>query len=460
MARRRPRSARQRPPSERLKHFRFNPRGTRFRVYLQPKGVEGFDEPATVLIDARPGTIGPGPADSRIHVVDAEGPAPFRRKLPYSDNAVGEPRWRPPYPPGDGRRPPVRSHRGHFDHLRPGTRAFAAANVYATVRCVLEVWEHYLGREIVWFFKDHGRSRLEIIPRAETDNAWSGEGFLEFGHLEARTPGRGARRREWLCENFDIVAHETGHLILKSVIGNPTAAKKTLEYRAHEEGAADLVALVACLHFEPVVRRLLEHTCGRLFSRNLLSRFGEKGRATQIRTAFNAAAAWSPAIATAEAEYDKHAFARLFTGAAFDVFVEIYERYLVARGALPATLARKSQSAVATALEGLSPAEIRRQFARLRQDFGEHFARSPDEFRSALLDARHDFGRLLATTWTMTTVADFPGRDRPRGARQLPYAGVVAKMIAADRALGGRYGGIIRTAFGRRGITPAPRRRR
>jgi len=31
-------------------------------------------------------------------------------------------------------------------------------------------------------------------------------------------------------------------------------------------------------------------------------------------------------------------------------------------------------------------------------------------------------------------------------------------MIAADRALGGRYETIIRAAFRRRGISPAPRR--
>jgi hypothetical protein len=105
-----------------------------------------------------------------------------------------------------------------------------------------------------------------------------------------------------------------GHLILKSIIGNPTASKKTLEYRAHEEGAADLVALIACLHFDHVVGRLLANTRGRLFSRNMLSRFGEASRGAQIRSAFNSATIWSPSVATAEAKYDTHAFSKLFTG--------------------------------------------------------------------------------------------------------------------------------------------------
>jgi hypothetical protein len=454
-----PRSARARAPSERFRRFRFDGRGTRFRIYLQPRTVKGFATPSVIQVSSRPGTIGPGPEDSRIRVIDAEGRGALRWKLPYTD-VSGEPRWRPPYPRRDPRRQPVRPRRGHFDHLRPGSRAFWAANVFATVRCVLEIWEHYLGRRIVWFFRDRDHRRLEIIPRAETDTAWSGEGFLEFGYLlPPPRRRRGERRPAWLCESFDVIAHEAGHLILKSIIGNPTTARKTLEYRAHEEGAADLVALVACLHFDPVIDRLLEHTQGRLFSRNVLSRVGEKGRDGQLRTAFNAAATWSESVATAEAEYDKHEFSKLFTGGAFDVFVEIYERRLVQHRAIPGAVARRSTSAVATALDGAPPEVTRARFARLRRDFAEHFVRHADRFRTALLDARDDFARLLARTWTITSVGDFPGRDRPRGRLHLPFAGVVANMIAADRALGGRYGSIIRHAFQQRGIVPAPRSR-
>ena len=436
--------------------FRFDTRGTRFRIYQQAKTVRGFAGPLTVYVNSRPGTIGPGPADSRIRVIDAVGRRPYKWKLPYSDSTSGEPRWRPPYPSGDPRHTPVKARRRHFDHVRVGTRAFSAANAFATVRCVLEIWEHYLGRRIVWFFRDRERRHLEIIPRVETNNAWSGEGFLEFGYLlPRRRPGDPV----WLCENFDVVAHETGHLILKSVIGNPTAAKKTLEYRAHEEGAADLVALVACLHFDHVVRRLLANTRGRLFSRNMLSRFGEESRGAQIRSAFNAATIWSPSFQTAEKKYDKHAFSKLFTGGAFDVFVEIYERYLARRGAIPATLARESKSAIAAALDNASPSATHRRFQQLRRSYTAHFAKDREKFRLALLDARDDFGHLLAKTWAQTSVEDFPGRDLPRGNKRLPYSGVVANMIAADRALGGRYQTIIRAAFRRRGIVPASARR-
>ena len=442
-----------------MTRFRFNQRGTRFRIYQQPRSVEGFAEPAVVYVDSRPGTIRPGPEDSRIRVIDAEGRAPYRWKLPYTDGATSNPRWRPPYPRRGPRRPPVKARRGHFDHLRVGGRDFWAANAFATVRCVLEIWEHYLGRRIVWFFANGEHRQLEIIPRADTDNAWSSEGFLEFGYGPPAGRRRQDRSPEWLCESFDIIAHETGHLILKSVIGNPTSAKKTLEYRAHEEGAADLVALVACLHFDAVVDRVLENTQGRLFSRNMLSRLGEKGRRTQIRTAFNAETLSSRSIENAEVEYDTHALSKPFTGGAFDVFVEIYEHYLVKHGAVPASMARKSKSAVAAALDRASPRATHARFERLRREFMTHFATKRDAFRAALLDARDDFARLLAKTWALTSFRDFPGRDWPRGRTRLPFAGVVANMIAADRALGGRYEAIIRRAFLQRGISPAPRPR-
>src|SRR5439155_941685 len=82
-------------------------------------------------------------------------------------HATGEPRGRPPYPRREPRRAPARPRRGHFDHLAVGTRAFWACHVFATVRCVREIWEHCFGRRLPWFFKDPDVPRLEIIPRAE-----------------------------------------------------------------------------------------------------------------------------------------------------------------------------------------------------------------------------------------------------------------------------------------------------
>src|SRR2546428_13226872 len=112
---------------------------------------------------------------------------------------------------------------------------------------------------------------------------------------------------------------------------------------------------------------------------------------------------------------------------------------------MPAPLGRRSRSAVATALAGLTREAVHRRFRRLRRAFAEHFVGAEETFRQALCEARDDFARLLARTWDRTSVRDFPGRGPA-------YAGVVTNMLAADRAVtGGRYGEIIPQAVRPRG---------
>jgi len=260
------------------------------------------------------------------------------------------------------------------------------------------------------------------VPRlAHQDNAWSGRGFLELG---------AEGRDKWYAENFDVVAHEVGHLILRQVVGEPPPARKTLAYRGHDEAAADLVAIVASLHFAPTVEHLLAHTRGNLFSPNELSRLGELGRAREVRRAFNYLT-----MADVRRHRDpdpavyKYRFSRPFTGGAFDVLVEIYEHGLVQRGAIPEALAAASWKARGRALRAL------------QREFDRHYRRRRAAFAEALLDARDYFGRLLARTWDKTAL---PG---------LSYGRVVRNMLAADTELsGGRYREIVRGCFAWRGI--------
>src|SRR5262249_11341298 len=121
-------------------------------------------------------------------------------------------------------------------HVKPGTFEFSAAAVFAAIRCTLEVWESYFGRQIPWQFR-RDYPRLEVIPRVRDRTAWSGYGFLEFGHLGGL-----------LCENFDVVAHEVGHCLVRSVIGRPRV--KPMAFQAFDEASADLMAIEASLHFE------------------------------------------------------------------------------------------------------------------------------------------------------------------------------------------------------------------
>jgi hypothetical protein len=405
--------------------FQFNQAGTRFFVYLLPPSAKDA-KPATVTVNAAPGTIRPGPEDdyAGIRVLDA------RDKPPYRDEETWKSRWRPPCPEPYVRRghPVEPGPDGHFLHVRRHTRAFSGAMSFAVVRTVRDIWEHHFQRPLPWFFRDTYKY-LELIPRVDSANAWSGEGFLEFGFFRSDVD-------QPFSESFDSVAHETGHLILKSVIGNPTEDKKTLTHRSHEEAGADLVALVALLHFErEVVEPVLRKTRGRLYNGNPFSRIGEHRSRAQVRKLFNHED-WS-SIETPWNDYDTHTVSVILSGAAYNLLVALYHERLGQRGVLP-------PRAIARRLTGA-------RLAAAEEDFPRRFRVAGPEFIEALKDARDYFARLLALAWDRTSVEEFS--TAPMG-----FGHVIANLTAADVQLsGGAHTGWIRDLFKERGLPPRPR---
>ncbi|MGH7354316.1 MAG: hypothetical protein ACRELS_07010 [Candidatus Rokuibacteriota bacterium] len=397
---------------------RYRARGTRFRVYPQSPGLRGLARPEVVYVGAEPGTLREGPQDDRLYIVDAVAKTAYYEatKAPERHPPYLGPRYPPPAPGPDG----------HYDHIGGRERAFASATVFASVRLVLDLWEEYLGRQIAWFFRSDYH-RLEVIPVVNTQNAYSRYGYLEFGFADAR--GRVPYRLI-----FDAVAHETAHAVIHSLVGWP-GERRSLAYRAFDEALADLLAIVSALNFDSVVDRLLATTKGRLFSKNLVSRIGEVPKRVDPRGAIRntySRATLATVRLTGDVTSDKYRLAAPLAGGAFDLFVEMYEERLVARGAIRPVLA------------AASAAFRRRRVAPLQREFGRRYAARPRAFRDALLDARDAFGRLLARTLDKTS------------ARGLTFARVVANMLAADRELyGGRHRALIRAAFERRRILPA-----
>ena len=391
--------------------------GTCFRIFAQPRFVRFFRTPVAIYLPAPAGTIGAGPSDRDIRTVDALD------KRPYYDpdrNTERVPPYRGP------RAPAARPHRGHFAHLHPSgatARQFSAAQVYATIRFTLTVWEHYLGGPVRWYFRRQF-PQLEVIPRIDSGTAYSRPGYIECGYER----GGSRRRRYPLGENFDVVAHETGHLIQRSVIGDPGHVEG-LEQRAREEAFADLVAIIALLHVRPAVARLLDRTRGNLFSANLLSRIGEMSQTTVARRANNAkridTLGWNP-----DPRAFRYELAAPFTGAGYDALVDLYERILVRRRAIPHALAEASYDA-----SGKKIPQIQRAFELT-------YRARPAVFEDALLEARDVFASVLAQTWR----------------RMSPYDGypeTVATMLAVAREQhGASTQRILREAFAWRGIAP------
>jgi len=338
--------------------------GTRFLVYPQAPFVPGYEDPDVIWISMPPGSIGAGPADHRMYVVD-----PIGAKAPYQ---------RPYFPPWTGAlHPPAEPDpEGHFDHLPTNSRQFAAAHAYACVRRVLSISESYLGREVPWFFSPT-YERLEIVPRLSWTNAQSGYGFLELGEDDSR------EEPFPYALNFDVIAHETGHLILFGVLGIPERRTPSAEFLAYHEFVADFLSLICLLHFDSALDKILRRTRGNLFVPNELDRVAELVDERQIRMA-------SHSLKLSDVGREVHDLSRPFVGGLFDSLLEIHQLLLLERD-----LASLDTRSIRSVREDLSQTEIERELAVSRRDYEiRHFT-----IKSALEEARDLIGEALVRSW-------------------------------------------------------------
>jgi hypothetical protein len=343
---------------------------------------------------------------------------PLDKRSPYGVNfgPLGTPRLDLPPFRGLVRRPVSPDEGGHFDYIPDGTPEFEEAHVFGTVRFVLDIWEGYFGRRIEWHFARDYR-QLEILILPALDNAYAGYGFMEIG--AHRFPDGTVAP---FSLNFDVMAHELGHLILYSTIGVPSPSGRRGEYYGFQESGADTVALIAALHFESLMGHLLEETHGNLYVFNELDRFAELSPHDQIRLASNDvkmsqfAAGWD----------DEHALSQPLTGALFDTAIDIYQEMLVESGVIApevSELLRRVRDNPETA-------------ATIQPVFEGAYPERSEDFRSALIGARDYVGYALAETWNRLSADDFS------------YLGVGKALIEVDRAMsGGRYFRAIAESF-------------
>jgi hypothetical protein len=379
--------------------------GVRFRLFPKPPYVHPEWPPETISVSEPPGAIGPGPADERIRLIN---PVEKRNSYGVNQGPLGTPRLDlPPYR-GLVRHPVCPDAEGHFDHIPVGAPEFAEAHVFGTVRFVLDIWERYFGRRIEWHFARDYR-QLEIVIAPSIDNAYAGYGFMEIG-AHPRPDGTLAP----FSLNFDVMAHELGHLILYSTIGLPTPIGARGEYYGFQESGADTTALIASLHFETLLAPLLEETHGNLYTYNELDRFAELSAHDQIRLASNDvklsrfAAGWE----------DEHALSQPLTGAIFDILVDIFQELLVERGLIARDIAETARRI----------REVPEQAAAVQAFFDAAYAGNFDRFRAVLIEARDYMGGALAETWKRLNANDFA------------YLDVALNLIEVDGMIsGGRF---------------------
>lgn len=409
--------------------------GTRFRLFPQSPAIPAFGEPEMVRVAAPPGSIGAGPCDRRMYVVD-----PVSKPRLY-----GYP-YLPPFA-GPVRSPARPGRSGHFDALAEGSREFHAAHMFGVVRRVLDIWEDYVGHEVRWHFSEL-LPRLELIPLVEWDNAQSGYGFIETGH----TPATSSIVLPY-CLSFDVLAHELGHALLFAEVGLPVGPVRSAEFLAFHEAMADLVALISVLHFDLVVDDLLVQTRGNLYVPSAFNRLGELTETEQIRWAANTRTmadftglrladdgSW---VDPSGQGLEAHDLSQVLTGAVFDIVIDVFQRMLVERGLLSRRLHYLADSLTE---EVVDLEDVRDLFAKAYR--GHH-----DDFKHVLEDARDWAGYGLAAIWP---------RLRPE---TVTFAEVGRRLTEADLEMsGGRFRDIIQVNFARRGIAldadaPRPRPR-
>lgn len=392
--------------------------GTRFLLFPQSPSSGRPRPPEAVTISTPPGLVGPGPSDDRVYMIN-----PPTKRDPYglrTDDSGREVLDLPPWRGGILRRV-APGPGGHFDHIPPGTPEFAEAHVFGSIRFTMDVWERYFDSPLTWHFA-RDFPKLEALVLPSFDNAHVGYGFMEIG---AHHNDDGTAQSYAL--NFDVIAHEFGHLIIYGTLGVPNRGNDRGEYFGFHESAADMVAILAALNFETMVDDLLDETSGNLYSFNELNRFAEISANDEIRLASNSEKMWQ----FADGWDDEHDLSRPLTGALFDTLVDVFQELLVERGLIGRDLADLSDQL-----------EQHPEYDRIIQPrFDAVYPARRQEFRQALVDARDYMGVLLAETWKRLSADD------------LDYADVGETMMAIDRALtGGRHQREMASSFRWRGI--------
>lgn len=380
--------------------------GTRVRLFPQTPIGDDAAEPETVWLSTPAGSLQAGPADDRMYVID-----PLDKPIPYGSNAAAPgdpplfqiPPWRGPL--ASSARPNAD---GHLDHIPLDTAAFEAAHVYGAVRYVLDIWEGYLGGPIPWHFRrDH--ERLEIVLLRHFDNATAGYGYMEIGSATTEDG-----RNSPFSLNFDLIAHEVGHLLIFSLLGLPDLDRADGEYYAFHESTADIISLISSLHFNSVVDDLLDQTSGNLYTYNQLARFAELSTYEQIRLANNRERMQD----YAQGWHKEHHLAQPLTGAMFDSLVDIFHEQLLDRG-----LISEPAEDLADRLQRDDQAQD-----QIQAIFDDAYGQDPHGFKDALLQARDEAALGLAATWQSLEVDG------------LSFEGVGRKLLHVDQELtGGRY---------------------
>jgi hypothetical protein len=260
-----------------------------------------------MIVDIVNEPLEPGPAGSRIKVVDYDG---------------ARDRY---YEPVDLDHPDVLHNRG----LEPSESdpKFHQQMVYAVAMKVIENFERALGRT----FHFWGRQPLRLLPHAFSGpNAYyqRQQRAVLFGYFRADEQDPGPNlpgQTVFNCLSHDVIAHEVSHAILdrlKPFLLEPS----NLDAQAFHEGFADLVALFQHFVFRDFVHEAIQQTRTDLREPTLLVKLAQQfgyasGMGRELRSALG-----RPDRRLYASVWECHERGSILVAAVFDAFFKVYQR--------------------------------------------------------------------------------------------------------------------------------------
>lgn len=282
------------PPARRpLKIYAFDP--MLGRVPLNRITIDVANEP-----------LRPGPAGSRIQVIDYDGARKcFYEPVDLDDRAI--------------------LMQGGLDPSESDPR-FHQQMVYAVTSKVLENFERALGRRISF-----GRRPLRVFPHAfQGQNAFFDPELraLLFGYFSADREAPGPNlpgQTVFTCLSHDIVAHEMTHALVHRL--RPYFFERTnRDVLAFHEGFSDIVAIFQHFSFPEILRDHIQRTRGDLrHSDALIDLAAQFGYATGGGMALRRAVS-SPDPRLYDTVTEPHDRGSLLVAAVFDAFFVTYQR--------------------------------------------------------------------------------------------------------------------------------------
>lgn len=202
---------------------------------------------------------------------------------------------------------------------------FDAVHTYAVVRQVFNMYERALRRmnvidDLDWQWGD---APIKVFPRAGYDaNAYysRGERALRFFYFHPNNDD--SRPLVFTCRSFDIVAHETGHAVLDALRPGYWASTHPETGGLHE-AIGDLTAIFLMLAKLDLCEAIIAESKGDLHAPSFFSSMAEQfgnalGRAEGLRNANND-------LTMSQVTEQVHDLSKVFTGAVYDILVEMYE---------------------------------------------------------------------------------------------------------------------------------------